>query len=127
MRLAGGHELCHSTVFIYRVVRSEGGRWKVETAAYHHALETPDAKEIVAYHWHPSQASIFAHSHMHLGAGIGANLGTLEKTHIPTGRIALEDVIKFAILELGVEPRRDDWREVLSETRAASEERRTWR
>lgn len=127
VRLAGDHELCLSTIFIYRVVRAEGSRWEVEAAAYYHAVETPDAKEIVAFHWRPSQASTFAHPHMHLGAGIGADLGILEKTHIPTGRICLEDVLKFAILELGVEPKRDDWREVLSETRAASEERRTWR
>lgn len=129
VRLAGDDELCLSTIFMYRVVRAERGRdpWKVEATAYYHALETPDAKEIVAFHWHPSQASTFAHPHMHLGAGIGADLGILEKTHIPTGRIALEDVLKFAILELGVEPKRDDCHDVLSETRAAFEERRTWR
>jgi hypothetical protein len=63
----------------------------------------------------------------HIGAGIGSSPGLLDKKHIPTGRIPFEDIIKFAILEPGVEPKREDWREVLSETRAAFEERRTWR
>jgi hypothetical protein len=128
VRLAGDNNLYISTILRYCVVQAEGerGPWKVETTAYYHALETQDAKEIVSFQWHPAQASTFTFPHLHLEAGIGANLGILEKTHIPTGRIALEDVLRFAILELGVEPQREGWAEILGETQGRFEEWRTW-
>jgi hypothetical protein len=128
VRLRGQVELDLVSKLRYRVVPAEGerGPWKVETLAYSHGLETPEAQEIIAYHWHPRQGSEIIYPHLHLGAGIGADLGILEKTHIPTGRIALEDVLRFAIAELGVEPQREDWSEVLSETQAAFETWCTW-
>lgn len=112
----------------YRVVSTERERslWRIETLAYSHRLETISAQEIVAYHWHPGTSSGITHPHLHIGTGIGTSPGLLDKTHIPTGRVALEDVLRFAILELGIEPQREDWREVLDETQAAFEERRTW-
>lgn len=125
VRLRGPVELDLVSKLWYRVVLAgeagERGPWKVETLAYSHGLETPEAREIIAYHWHPGQGSEITYPHLHLGAGIGADLGILEKTHIPTGRIALEDVLRFAISELGVEPQREDWSEVLAETQAAFE------
>lgn len=129
VRLRGRVELDLVSRISYRVSATEGerGPWKVETLAYAHGLETPDAQEIIAYHWHPERGSRITYPHLHLGAGIAADLGILEKAHIPTGRVALEDLLRFAILELGVEPQRDDWREVLSETQGKFEERRTWR
>lgn len=92
----------------------ESGSWRIETLAYSQRLETTDAREIVAYHWHPGRSSRIMHPHMHLGAGIGADLGILDKTHIPTGRVALEDLLRFAIVEVGVEAQRSDWEEILA-------------
>lgn len=130
VRLRGRVELDLVSKLWYRVVpaRGERGPWKVETAAYSHGLETPEAQEIIAYHWHPEQGSEIIYPHLHLGAGsfAGVDLGILEKKHVPTGRISLEDVLRFAIAELGVEPRREDWSEVLDETQAAFETWRTW-
>lgn len=51
--------------------------------------------------------------HLHLGAGSGVSREGLQKAHIPTGRVELEDVLLMAIRELGVRPRRDDWQEIL--------------
>ncbi|MBA2693981.1 MAG: hypothetical protein H0U65_16060 [Rubrobacter sp.] len=125
---SGEIELDLLTRIWYRVAPAEGerGPWRVETTGYSHRIETTDAWEIIAYHWHP-KGSKTPYPHLHIGAGIGSSPGLLDKKHIPTGRIPFEDIIKFAILEPGVEPKREDWREVLSETRAAFEERRTWR
>jgi hypothetical protein len=49
----------------------------------------------------------------------------LRKAHLPTGRVALEDVVALAI-ELGAKPLRRDWRTVLVQTRAAFHRWRTW-
>jgi hypothetical protein len=45
------------------------------------------------------------------GSGVGRE--ELQKAHIPTGRVELEDVLLLAIREFGVRPRRDDWEEIL--------------
>jgi hypothetical protein len=38
---------------------------------------------------------------------------SLSQAHIPTGFVTLSDVVRLLIEELGVEPRRQDWRTVL--------------
>ena len=51
----------------------------------------------------------------------GARLSS--RMHLPTGQVAIEDVIRLAIVEFGVRPRRADWAAVLARTvqaRAAS-------
>ena len=117
-----------SSFFWHRVVRAEGerGEWKIRTTAYYHTLEDENRQEIIAYHWHPEQPGPISFPHLHLGIGIGAELGEIYKAHIPTGRVSLEDVIWLAIRDFGVEPQRDDWQEVLSETRERFEQWRTW-
>ncbi|MGH3088110.1 MAG: hypothetical protein ACRDSJ_12420 [Rubrobacteraceae bacterium] len=113
-----------SSFFWYRAVRAEGerGEWKIRTTAYYHTLEDESRREIIAYHWHPEQPGPIDFPHLHLGAGIGAEMGEVYKAHIPTGRVSLEDVIRLAIRDFGVEPQRDDWREILDETQATFEE-----
>ena len=49
-----------------------------------------------------------------------------EDKHLPSGRVALEDVLEMLLEELEVRPRRDDWRETLERTRAEFERVRTW-
>lgn len=85
-----------------------------------------DEVEILSYHWHPSGRSAVTWPHLHLGqAGIGHH-ATLLAAHMPTGRVALEEVIRLAIVDLGVEPRRRDWPDVIRESQEAFEEWRTW-
>jgi hypothetical protein len=40
--------------------------------------------------------------------------------------VSIEEVLRLAITELGVEPLRDDWREVLERTQGSYETWRTW-
>jgi hypothetical protein len=40
--------------------------------------------------------------------------GEAHKIHVPTGEVSLVDVVRLAITELGVEPRREDWESILS-------------
>jgi hypothetical protein len=44
----------------------------------------------------------------------------------PTGHVALEQVLRLAVAELGVKPLRTDWSEVLGGTQTAFEEWRSW-
>jgi len=46
--------------------------------------------------------------------------------HIPTGRVALEDVIMFGLDELGVTPTSDHARRIVAEVRDRHEEFRSW-
>jgi hypothetical protein len=128
VRLSTDQDLSLTYLFRYRIVRAEGerGPWRVTTAAYYHALEDGASREIIAYHWHPGQGSAFDFPHLHMGVGIGASLGEVHKHHIPTERIAFEDVLRFAVRDLGARPARDDWEEILDETQAAFEVWRTW-
>lgn len=128
VRLAGRRQLRLVSLFAYRVEKAEGerGPWKVVTVAYSHALETRTGQEIIAYHWHPEQGSAYNFPHLHIGTGVGASLGEVHKYHFPTGRIALEDVLRLAVKEFGVEPQRADWEEILGETQAVYETWRTW-
>jgi hypothetical protein len=67
---------------------------------------------VCAYHWHPVGASHVTSPHLHLGGQIGDI--DLSKLHFPTGAVALPDVLRFAIADLGVEPLRADWRDLLA-------------
>lgn len=100
----------------YLVVEVEGRRrpWEVRTTGYIFQLHVGE-RELIAYHWHPWGLSPHAFPHMHLGPAAELGFGDLARAHLPTGRIGLSDVLCLAVRDLGVEPRRDDWREVLDE------------
>ncbi len=62
---------------------------------------------ILAFHWHQMGVSPVTTHHPHRG---GTAVGVdFSKAHIPTGRVTLQDVLRFAIVDLGVAPLRDDW------------------
>jgi hypothetical protein len=64
---------------LYAIVRAEGerGPWKVRTEAYYYALHDPDARELVAYHWHPDVPGPDAGRRPHLHLGAGAEVGSM--------------------------------------------------
>jgi hypothetical protein len=80
--------------------------------AYFYSLQNEAGQEIVAFHWQPSAE----HPDPHMHLGVGAQLGRkdIARAHIPTGRISLEEVLRFAITELGANPLREDWEGVLN-------------
>lgn len=126
--LAGGENLSLVVALQYRIVEESGasGAWKVSISAYAYRLLDPDEAELLAYHWHPSGRSAMTFPHLHLGsAGVGPG-GALLRAHLPTGRVALEEVIRLAIVDLGAQPRRADWSEVLVESQKIFERWRTW-
>ena len=114
---------------LYEIVSAEGDRgpWKVRTAAYYYGLHDQEGHEILAYHWHPGAPGPQGERspHLHLGVGSGVS-PLLRKAHLPTGRVALEEILRLAIADLGVKPLRKDWRAVLARTESAFRKFRTW-
>ena len=131
-RLAGPGRLSLGVEIQYRInpTRGERGRWQAEVAAYYYGLYDVDAREILAYHWHPHVENVpFAHLHvshgavqrtvldrLQLSAAHNALRPDLAAAHLPTGQIALQTVLRLAIEQFQVLPRpahRADWREIL--------------
>lgn len=104
----------------YRVLESAGtqGPWAVSIVGYYYTFETlgPLPQEIVGYHWHPHGRSAVTFPHLHLHAGAGVVAHNLSKAHLPTGRIAVADVLKLAITHFGTAPLREDWETILETT-----------
>jgi hypothetical protein len=125
--LQGSERLGLSVAQNYRLVEFEGprGPWKVQTIAYFYELRRGD-HELLAYHWHPQGASRYTSPHLHLGAGAEIAFAPLHRVHLPTGRIAVEELLRIAITEFGARPRRGDWEEVLDRTQTGYESWRTW-
>jgi hypothetical protein len=125
--LAGEHNLSLSVMQQYVLTESGGARgpWKVHTAAYLYELRRDDA-ELLVYHWHPSGVSPQTRPHLHIGPAAELAFKPLQSAHVPTGRIALEEVLRMAIVELGAQPRRKDWDQILERTQTGYEDWRTW-
>lgn len=76
--------------------------------------------EVVAYHWHPDSDEGSTETHVHFGPA-SARLdsavrpGDLHKVHFPTGFVSIEKFIWLLIDEFKVQPRRSDWRDILSQ------------
>jgi hypothetical protein len=79
-----------------------------------------------AYHRHPNERSPMTYPHIHLYQGAQVSRNGVGKAHFPTGRIALEDVLRLVITQFNVIPLRNDWEAVLDTTQSAFEEFRTW-
>lgn len=114
----------------YRIVPAEGqrGPWKVETVAYYYTVIEADAphRDIFGYHWHPQGRSPITYPHLHLHSGADVGAPRMADAHFPTGRIAVEQVLRLLIKEFDVTPLRDDWETILQETQERFEEWRTW-
>jgi hypothetical protein len=116
-----------------RIVKTEPrdprGPFKVTTIRYLYALSTSDQQVVLSFHWAPEAGeedqpvgeggTPITFGHLHVGpALIGSDPPIrpkdLHKAHIPTGRVSLEAVIRLAIEEFGITPRRSDWQTILT-------------
>lgn len=124
-----GDDLTLAVRIQYGIVRAAGelGPWKTTVTQYAYSLLVPDdGAEMLGWHWHPDRSRT-PRPHLHLGEDVLAARGRLTpKAHVPTGRISLEEVLRFTIEDLGVLPLRDDWDEVLRESQQRFERWRTW-
>jgi hypothetical protein len=102
----------------YRIQEMEGerGSYSISTVAYAYTMRDAEERELLAYHWHPFGPSHVIEPHLHFGPAADIGFKPLVKAHIPSGRIAIEDVIRLPIRELGIQPLREDWETVLAES-----------
>lgn len=99
-----------------------------------------DKKALYEFHWHPEKIDRltlepatrnstdkepFPHPHLHVRAA-DRRFDNLNKKHIPSGRVALEDVVRFLLSECKAKPARKDWEKVLNETQKEFNENRNW-
>jgi hypothetical protein len=118
----------------YRIVEDEDpqrGPWKVSTVAYYYTVVTSESstvpfQEVFGYHWHPQERNAITYPHLHLHQGAGSLQHNLYNAHLPTARIAIEDVLRCVITQLGVVPLRNDWEAILADTQGAFQQWRTW-
>jgi len=97
--------------------------WRLSTVGYAYTLLLATDTELLAFHLHPFGLSAVKSPHLHIGNAIVAK-DALEGfpravarefggAHIPTGMVALRDVLGFVIDEFGVTPLRSSWRAIL--------------
>jgi hypothetical protein len=98
-------------------LRQAAGGWRVEIVGYLYAIGH-EGRELVSYHWHPQGESPITWPHMHVGVNVQVGDRWLAKVHLPTGNVGLEQIVATAIVELGVEPLRDDWERLIAEAAA---------
>ena len=88
--------------------------WAARTMWYQFDFYSADGREFLAFHLHPSGASRVIVPHAHVVEGPGATPRLLDRAHIPTPPLSFPDVVRFAITDLDVAARRDDWEALLS-------------
>jgi hypothetical protein len=103
----------------------EGGT-KAVTREYIYSLRVgrDEAGEVIAWHWHPGIPAA-PDPHVHVRA-THPDVPTLSDLHIPTSRVFFEDVLLFAIRNLGVRCQ-EGGRENLEEMRLRTVRYASWR
>jgi hypothetical protein len=81
--------------------------------AYAYRVADEADVEILAFHWHPWEPG-YEDPHVHLSYGAGALRDELQRAHLPTGQVSLQEFLLFAIRDFGVEPRRKDYARILA-------------
>ena len=118
----------YSVVFQPDVVqRSPFDLW---TSYYQYRILDREEREIVVYHWEPAGRSPVITPHLHVSAAAPVTLPQpdnssvtgrtthLNKLHLPTGRIGLEEIVELLVYDFAVDPLIPNWTETLTKVRA---------
>jgi hypothetical protein len=93
-----------------RTVKQDGGSFRLETRQYWYRVQTSKSRGAQAIlRWEydaETQRDGHARHHMQMPAAIAIGEGSIDlnKAHLPTGWVTIEEVIRFLIVDLGVEP-----------------------
>lgn len=112
----------------WRVVpddRDGYGPFRVTTTRYDYSLILDDG-EVWAFHWHPEGRSDVVYPHVHFGSPVLASTSPItSKAHPPTGRMTLEQTIRWVLESGGTSPFHD-WPERLALAEAPHLLYRSW-
>lgn len=143
LRTHGGEgELFFRFALQFRVVRVPdapiGPAFEVRSSFYRYDVLDRNGGEVVVFHWEPGGRSSARTPHLHVPAarpivlpqradsGVSGRRTYLNRLHLPTGRLLVEDVVGFLIRDFAVVPLVAEWESVLAENGAASLRVRTW-
>jgi hypothetical protein len=96
----GGDSLYLTIVQTFRTVETGDG-FRVSTTSYIYELLVKHGQEletIAEFHWHPNEEVEWPHVHVKGNSAEGA----LDRKHFPTGRLSLEDFIRFLMRDFDV-------------------------
>ncbi len=112
----------------YKIVKTddpERGPWKVQTHGYTYMLSLPNGTEVLAYHWHPR--STVDWPHLHVGrVNLTCDALLTHKQHLATGRVSVEEIVRYCLGDLGIPARRDNWSKLLGDSETRFKKWRTW-
>lgn len=128
--LRGAQRLHLSVQMEYEIIETDvpdRGPWKVSTKRYRYHVVSDDKTEVILFHWLPEGNCSTEDPHLHVGhSQLTPGAVMTRKTHVPTGRVSLESVIRLLITEFGVIPLRTDWDATLARCEDRFRRYRTW-
>jgi hypothetical protein len=129
--LGGPHNIGLVFQHTYVVVPTgeAGSRYRVHSRSYSYELTTTDERPLLRYDWHPDSDDEGAIPYPHLHLSGHTKPVDLTHAHLPTGRVSLEEVLRFAISQLAVPVHRDhqaDWAQILEANEAAFRAHSSW-
>jgi hypothetical protein len=104
--------------------RPSRGPWRVRTLQYRYRLAVPE-QDVFRLRWHPNGRSPVTYPHLHAALEPKDRMPTSLDAHLTTGRMTLEDALRWAF-ELGMPAARPDWRQRLEDAEAAHLQYRSW-
>ncbi|MGB6058528.1 MAG: hypothetical protein WBF71_09700 [Microthrixaceae bacterium] len=120
-----------STISVEIIEDAANGPFRVTTRESIHELvdlstDPTKGDRLVAWHYHPGGPGV-VYPHLHLPKALRRDdPWSIAKSHVPTGRVAFEDIALYLIEELGVSPTRDGYRAQLSDSRDLHALHRSW-
>lgn len=84
---------------------------QLRSESYIYSILDTDGRDLIGFHYHPNiNVDPILHPHVHIHADADPRFAefNLHKRHIPSGRVALVDVIRWLISKLHVRPLRAD-------------------
>lgn len=110
----------------------QGGPYAIRTTFYHYDILDRDGNEIVVYHLEPEGRGPITLPHLHVSAAaaivlpqrttsaVAGQRTFLNRLHLLTGHVFIEDVVEVLIREFAVVPLRRDWETILAAGRTAA-------
>jgi hypothetical protein len=100
-------------------VEAVAAGYVVKTGGYAYTIESDHVSgEVASWQWHPEAESWCAWPHLHVRAPLG--------DHLPTSRVAFEQVVRWLIVEANIPPLRADWEVLLTQNEQDWRARRSW-